>query len=127
MRSFFLDPIPGKIMPNDVEAFLRRHKEADIRVTESEFTKLFPTEHNDCLQRMFSDIRDFIVTEPKLPSPEREFTSEPYPEITVTDSRDDVIRKINELSGVSEMAPLTLHAYRDMGQTSWKPLCQGRH
>ncbi|MFZ2287084.1 MAG: hypothetical protein WAV93_08885 [Bacteroidales bacterium] len=120
-EELFPDPIPGKIMLNDVEAFLKRHKDADIGVTETEFTRLFPTEHNDCLQRMFIDIRDFIVTEPKLPSHEREFVSEPHPEISVTDSRDDVIRKINDLSGVSEMALLTLYAYRDMRQTSWKP------
>jgi len=120
-EEFFPDPIPGKIMLNDVEAFLRRHKDSDLQVIESEFTKLFPTEHNDCVKRMFSDIRDFTVTEPRLPSPDRDFVSEPYPDISVTDSRDEVIRKVRELSGVSEMALLSLYAYRDMEMTSWKP------
>ncbi|MBE0678730.1 MAG: hypothetical protein IH592_08190, partial [Bacteroidales bacterium] len=120
-EEFFPDPIPGKIMLNDVEAFLRRHKDSDLKVIESEFTELFPTEHNDCLKRMFSDIRDFTVTEPRLPSPDRDFVSEPYPEISVTDSRDEVIRKVRELSAVSEMALLSLYAYRDMEMTGWKP------
>ncbi|MCA1742056.1 MAG: hypothetical protein LC630_06275 [Bacteroidales bacterium] len=82
---------------------------------------LFPTEHHDCLKRMFSDILAFTITEPRLPSPDRDFVSEPYPEISVTDSRDELIRKVRELSGVSEMALLSLYAYRDMEMTSWKP------
>lgn len=120
-EEFFPDPIPGKIMLNDVEAFLIRHKDSDIGVIETEFIRLFPTEHSDCVGRMFSDISAFTVTEPRLPSPEREFVSEPYPEISVTDSREDVIRKIRDLSGVSEMALLSLYAYRDMQMTGWKP------
>jgi hypothetical protein len=120
-EELFPDPIPGKIMLNDVEAFLRRHKDSDIDVIEFEFIKLFPTEHDDCVMRMFSDIRAFMVTEPRLPSPDRDFVAEIHPEISITDSRDDVIRKIRELSGTSEMALLTLYAYREMELTSWKP------
>lgn len=120
-EEFFPDSIPGKIMLNEVEAFLKRHKDSDLQVIESEFTRLFPTEHNDCVKRMFNDIRDFTVTEPRLPSSDRDFVSEPYPEISVTDSRDELIRKVREISGVSEMALLSLYAYRDMEMTSWKP------
>jgi len=120
-EELFPDPIPGKIMLNDVEAFLRRHKDSDIDVIEFEFIKLFLTEHDDCVMRMFSDIRAFIVTEPRLPSADRDFVGEIHPEISITDSRDDVIRKIREFSGTSEMALLTLYAYREMELTSWKP------
>ncbi len=120
-EELFPDPIPGKIMLNDVEAFLRRFKDSDIDVIELEFIKLFPTEHDDCVKRMFSDIRAFTVTEPRLPSADRDFVPEIHPEISETDTRDDVIRKIRDLSGTSEMALLTLYAYRDMEMTSWKP------
>ncbi len=120
-EEFFPDPIPGKIMLNDVEAFLTRHKDSESEFIESEFNRLYPTEHGDCVTRMFSDIRAFTVTEPRLPETDREFVSETHPEISVADSRDDIIRKIRDLSGVSEMALLSLYAYRDMGMTSWKP------
>lgn len=120
-EEFLYDPVPGKIMLNDVEKFLRKHKDTDLQVLEEKFTKEFPTEHTDCVRRMFADIRSFIITEPRLPSPERKFVPEVYPRISVTDSRDEIINKIKDLAPVSEMAQLTLYAYRDMEMTDWRP------
>jgi len=120
-EEFQYDPVPGKVMLNDVEEFLKKHKDADLAVIEEEFTGNFPTDHTDCVKRMFSDIREFIITEPRLPSAERDFVPEIHPKISVTDSRDDIIRQIRDLSGVSEMARLALYAYRDMGATDWRP------
>ncbi len=120
-EEFQYDPVAGKVMLNDVEEFLRKHKDSDLQVIEEEFTRKFPTEHTDCVKRMFSDIREFIVTEPRLPSSERKFVTEIHPQISVTDSRDEIIRHIHDLSGVSEMALLSLYAYRDMTATDWRP------
>ncbi len=120
-EEFFPDPVPGKIMLNDVESFLKKRKNTDLEVIEAEFKKLFPTEHNDCVNRMFTDIKEFTVTEPRLPLPDRDFVTEITPDISVNDSRDDIIRKIRDLSGISEMALLTLYAYRDMERSDWKP------
>jgi hypothetical protein len=120
-EEFFPDPIPGKIMLNDVEGYLKRHKNTDLKIIEAEFNKRFPTEERDCVTRMFIDLKEFTFTEPRLPSPDRNFISEPYPDISVTDSRDEVISKIKDLSGISEMALLSLYVYRDMEMTSWKP------
>jgi hypothetical protein len=120
-EEFFPDPVPGKIMLNDVETFLKKHRNTDLDVIETEFKKLFPTEHNDCVDRMFKDIKEFTVTEPRLPAPDRDFVGEITPDISVTDSRDDIIRKIRGISGISEMALLTLYAYRDMERSDWKP------
>ena len=120
-EEFFPDPVPGKIMLNDVEFFLKKHKDSDINFLKSEFIKLFPTEHDDCVERMFNDIREFTVTEPKLPSAERDFVAEVHPDIRITDSREDIIKKIMELSATSEMALLSLYAYRYMTNTDWRP------
>ncbi len=46
---------------------------------------------------------------------------EVYPEISITDSREDIIRKVRALAGQSEMALLSLYAYRDMAVTDWRP------
>ncbi len=120
-EEFFPDPVAGKIMLNDVESFLKKHRNTDLEVIEKEFKMLFPTEHDDCVDRMFRDIKEFTVTEPRLPVPDKDFVTEITPDISVNDTRDDIIRKIRELSGVSEMALLTLYAYRDMERTDWKP------
>lgn len=120
-EEFFPDPVPGKIMLNDVETFLKQHKNTSLEEIEEEFNILFPTEHSDCVTRMFKDIKEFTVTVPKLPSPDRDFITEITPDITLTDSRDDILTKVRDLAGVSEMALLTLYAYRDMERTDWRP------
>jgi hypothetical protein len=119
--EFLYDPVPGKIMLNDVEAFLKKRRDDDLEVLEAEFTATFPTEHQDCVKRMFADIRSFIITEPRLPSAERKFVHETYPRLAVTDTREEIISKIRELAPVSAMAHLTLYAYRDMERTDWRP------
>jgi hypothetical protein len=119
--EFLYESVPGKIMLNDVEAFLRKRGNADLEALEAEFTEIFTTEHQDCLKRMFADIRSFIITEPRLPSAERKFVHAIYPQLTVNDTREEIIRKIREIADVSEMAHLTLYAYRDMERTDWRP------
>lgn len=120
-EEFQYDPVPGKIMLNEVEAFIKQRRDSDLQVIEAEFTDSFRTEHTDCVRRMFADIREFIITDPRLPSADREFVPEIHPRISVNDSRDEIISKIRGLAGVSEMALLTLYAYRDMEMADWRP------
>ncbi len=120
-EEFQYDPVPGKIMLNEVELFLKMHKNSDLHTIEKEFTENFPTGHGDCVKRMFADIKDFIVTEPKLPSSDRDFVPEIHPELSVTDSREEIVRKVIDISGVSEMALLAIYAYRQMELTDWRP------
>lgn len=120
-EEFFPDPLPDKIILNDVESFLREKSGRDLDELEAGFLESFPTEHTDCVRRMFSDIRTFTVTEPRLPSADREFVSAAYPEIFVTDSRDDIIGKIRASATESEMSVLALYVYRDMDYSDWRP------
>jgi hypothetical protein len=120
-EEFIPDPLPGQIMLNDVEDFLREFRDRPLDMTGEEFIRRFPTEHTDCLNNMFIDLRSFLITEPRLPSHEKEFVHELYPEIRVTDTRNDIIRKVKDLAGTSEMALLSLYAYRDMDNTDWRP------
>ena len=120
-EEFFHDPLPGKIMLNDVEKFLKKNLTSDLLTTKDKFKKLFPSEHAECIERMFADIASFTVTEPMLPSADRQYISEVYPELGVSDSREDIIRKIRDLSTVSETALLSLYAFREMDVTDWRP------
>jgi hypothetical protein len=120
-EEFFPDKIQGKILLNDVELFLREHHDADLKWIEEEFTRRFLTEHTDCVSKMFGDIKEFIITNPRLPSADKDFAGEPYPDIQVTDSRDGIINKVRALADRSETALLALYAYRDMEYTDWRP------
>jgi len=121
-EEFFLEPVNGKILLNDVEDFLKQHLSSDPKTIEKDFFSRYRTEHVDCVHRMFRDICDFIITRPQLPSPsEKTFEKESHPEISVSDTREEIIRKVISASENSEMALLTLFAYRDMERVDWKP------
>ncbi|MCU0378417.1 MAG: hypothetical protein MUC78_09180 [Bacteroidales bacterium] len=120
-EEFFPDQIPDKLLLNEVEQFFKHNSEADLKWLEKEFTVRFPTEHTDCVNRMFNDIRNFIITNPKLPSSEKKFERDLYPDIHVSDSREEIITKVRELSDRSETALLSLYAFRDMVNTDWRP------
>ena len=120
-EEFFPDIVPGKIMLNDVETFLRKHRGHDLQEIENDFLNTFSTEHTDCVRKMFIDIREFTITEPQLPLPDKDFETEVYPDILITDSREEIIRKVRALAGQSEIALLSLYAYRDMAHTDWRP------
>lgn len=120
-EEFFLEPVNGKIILNEVEEFLKLQSGSDLSLIEQGFFSRYRTEHVDCVHRMFRDIKDFTVTVPKLPSGEKVYVKEEFPVIDVLDSREDIIRKVRAASGNSEMALLSLYAYRDMEVTDWKP------
>jgi len=120
-EEFFPDPLPGKIMLNEVESFLRKNKDSDLKEIEAGFLNTFITEHTDCVNKMFTDIREFTITVPALPSPDKDFVEEVHPDISITDKREDIIRKVRALAATSEMALLSLYAYRDMAYTDWRP------
>ncbi len=120
-EEFSLEPVPGRIMLNDVEKFLKKHLNSDLITIEEKFIKNFPTEQMECLKRMFADIGVFTVTKPHLPPDDRQYVQEVYPELKVSDSRDEIIGKIKDLAATSEMALLSLYAYREMDLTDWRP------
>ncbi|HUW91774.1 MAG TPA: hypothetical protein VMV74_01315 [Bacteroidales bacterium] len=120
-EEFFLDPVPDKIMLNEVENFLKLHLSSELSLIEKDFFSRYRTEHVDCVHRMFRDIGDFIITSPQLPTGEKIFEKEKYPEITISDTREEIIMKVRSASEYSEMALLSLFAYRDMESVDWKP------
>jgi hypothetical protein len=120
-EEFFPEPIPGKIILNDVEQFLRENIDTDLQEIENEFIRIFTSDHSDCLKSMFSDIRAFVITEPRFPSAEKEYETIVSPNIKVSDSRNAILRKIRDIAGISEMAQLSLYVYRDMDRTDWRP------
>ena len=120
-EEFFPDPAEGKLFLNDVEKFLRLNGSLETEEIKKLFISTFNPGNDECVEKMFTDIREFTVTEPRLPSAEKIFVSEAVPEIRTDDSRAEIIRKVKEMAGVSEMALLALYAYRDPFMTDWRP------
>jgi len=119
--EFSVSPIPGKIMLNDMEAFLAKRRGMPLKDMEQDYFNEFHPEPERCSHRMFNEIKKFIITKPQLPSVSKKFTAVAYPAINLSDSREQIIETVKSATNSSEVALLTLYAYRDMESADWLP------
>jgi hypothetical protein len=70
---------------------------------------------------MFTELKDFISIDPKIPVFNKEYVSTTALHISTDDSREKIISHINKLADKSEQALLTLYVYRQMDRTDWQP------
>ncbi|HOS73075.1 MAG TPA: hypothetical protein PLZ75_11580 [Bacteroidales bacterium] len=119
--EFHLSPLPGKIILNRAEEILGTHKNSDLKELEILFTGLNGEIKKDMIREMFEDLAKFITTRPNLPEEDKNYIDSVVPEISVNDSREQIIEKIHGHADRSEMALLTLYAYRQMDKADWLP------
>ena len=119
--EFHLSPIQGKILLNDFEKLLDTNKDSGIDEVVARFISYFKPDELDIINEMFEDVKRFIKTIPNLPDIKKKFIKSKYPELEVTDSREDILLKINKLSKESETALLALYTYRQMDRIDWQP------
>ena len=120
-EEFHLSPIQGKMLLNDIVAVLDDNRGKNISDIKAEFLKVPGVASADIIERMFSEIRDFIFTEPQLPEHSKEYINKDRLDITINDSREKIVDYISRLSVSSEVALLSLYVYRDMDKTDWRP------
>ena len=65
--EFHLSPIQGKIMLNEIESLLDEMQGSSLEKLEYEFILKAGAEHVSLIKEMFIEIREFVVTVPKLP------------------------------------------------------------
>jgi hypothetical protein len=119
--DFHLSPIQWKIMLNDIEAILDKHSGMGLKEIENEFINKTGTEFENVIKEMFLDLNDFIFTDPKIPDPDKDYSPAEPLDITVENSRDEIIDLITRQKEISETAHLALYVYRDMDNTDWRP------
>lgn len=119
--EFHLSPINGKILLNNVEKIFQENKSISIDEFIKEFGKLAGSVPGSLLDEMFSDLRVFIVTDPRLPDQAKSFRRSLEPEIGIDDTRESILKKINDMAGISETALLSLYVYRQMDMIDWVP------
>jgi hypothetical protein len=119
--DFHLSPIQWKIMLNDIEAILDKHSGKNLKEIENEFIKKTGTEYEEIIKEMFKELNDFIFIDPKIPDPEKNYTLTDKLEITVENSREEIINLITSKQENSETAQLALYVYRDMDKIDWRP------
>jgi hypothetical protein len=119
--EFSMSPLTGRIVLNDFENILDSctGKSTDciireIRSTIPEVLSIIP-------EIMFSDLHDFLKTEPKLPETDKKYIASAYPVINTSDTREEILHKITETADSTEMSLLTLYVYRAMDIIDWEP------
>ena len=123
MDQFVTERIPGRIVLNDLEAFVRQEKPDLKRADDA--ARLKTQFACDCLNAewaMESLIR-FCHVEPRLPDPAtRQFMKLGVPlNITREMSRADIIARLEQIRGEHSVAELAFYAYRDLTRTDPAP------
>jgi len=119
--EFHLSPIHGKIMLNDIEEMLDEVEGRSLKEIEDEFIKRTGFEQVDIIHDMFTELKDFIFTDPRIPDPVKIYISVKVPVITTESTREEIIDEIHNLAEDSELCMLTLYAYRQMDVIDWLP------
>lgn len=119
--EFHLSPIQGKILLNDIENIFREGKGKNLNEFKEEFRKSAGEISDSIVDEMFTDLQNFIHTNPKIPEDKKTFISSISPAISIEDTREQITDTILNLAEKSETALLTLFVYRQMDIIDWLP------
>jgi hypothetical protein len=119
--DFHLSPIQWKIMLNDIETILDKHSGKSLKEIENEFIKKTGTEYEEIIKKMFKELNDFIFIDPKIPDKKKNYTVTNKLDITIENSREEIINQIIGQQENSETARLALYVYREMDKIDWRP------
>ncbi len=119
--EFHLSPIQNKMLLNEAEEIFGRNRGKSLKEIESQFldsNNLIPEE---TIHEMFRELSDFIYIDPVIPDGKKNYLSYNVPLISVEDKREEIVNTILQNSGNSELALLSLYAYRQMDRINWLP------
>jgi hypothetical protein len=120
-RDFYFTPADNRIIINDFENFLNENSKLSFDEKADFFIHHIMPERCDRMRDMFCEMKKFVHTDPRLPSADKEFVAEPPLQLTVEQTREEIIAHIDEMAPVNEFARLSQYAYRRMDGLSWTP------
>ena len=119
--DFHLSPIEWKIMLNDIESILDKHKGRSLAEIENEFIQKTGTEFENIIKEMFIELNGFLSINPKIPDSDKNFILSDRLDITTDSSREAITDLIKSQRDNSETALLALYVYRQMDLIDWHP------
>lgn len=119
--EFHLSPVQGRILLNDAEQILEENKGKSLVEIEQEFIRRFGGEDSALMIDMFNEIREFIITVPRLPEVSKKFIKIDSPKISPENTREEIYEEIKRMAESSELCMLTLYTYRQMDLLDWIP------
>jgi hypothetical protein len=120
-EDFVSAPIPGRIRCDQLEQFLNKQK-PDPQTSEGRETiiKLFKPYIPDA-EQMIDRLADFLHSEAKLPSGEKNYIQSEPIKINTNSTREEIIDYLNSIRKTNATADLAFYAYRDMDTCDWQP------
>jgi hypothetical protein len=120
-RDFYFVPKEGKIVINDFEEFLNRNDSLKFDEKKTHFLDNILPERCGHMRNMFDEMCHFIKIEPRLPDGHKEYANISRLQLTVEQSREEIIQHIHDMASQNEVAGLAQYAYREMDRTEWIP------
>jgi hypothetical protein len=113
--------LPGRIRCDELEEFIEKQK-PDLRSIEGKtaFTKFIEPVIPDA-QRFVDELADFIHTEARLPASDKNFLPAEPIEISVEQSREQIIDYLQHVRQSNPTVDLAFYSYRDMESCNWLP------
>jgi len=113
--------LPGRIRCDELEEFIRKQK-VDVRNSQGKdaLRKYIEPVIPDA-QRFVNELADFVHIEAKLPALDKNFIPANPIEITVDQSREQIIDYLQQIRQRNITADLAFYAYRDMETCDWVP------
>ena len=119
--EFHLSPLQGKIMLNEAEDIIEKSYGKSLKEIENEFARFDGTVPRDTIRELFSDLADFIYTDPWIPEDKKDYIKAYVPGINIDDTREKIVSSMVKDSGHCELALLALYAFRQMDRAEWLP------
>lgn len=113
--------LPGRIRCDELEKLIRK-KKVDVRRQEDReiLRKYFEPVITDA-QQFVDELADFVHIEAKLPAPDKNFIHANPIEITIDQSREQIIDYLQKIRQSNITADLAFYAYRDIQTCDWAP------
>jgi len=113
--------LPGRIRCDQLEKLTRRKKIAPATAEGRAILKQYFEPVIGDSEEVIDELADFIHTEARLPSAEKNFVTSTSIRISAEQSREDIIDYLRSIRAESTTADLGFYAYRDMQSCEWAP------
>jgi len=120
-EDFIWYELPGRIRCDKLDEFIQKQKVNTRNPDGRAALKSFIEPIIPDAQQFVDKLADFVHTEAKLPAIDKNFLPAEPIEITVKQSRREIIDYLQELRKSNSIADLAFYAYRDMQSCDWLP------
>ena len=113
--------LPGRIRCDELEEFIKREKIAPRKPEGRTALRKYIEPVVPDAQRFVDALSEFVHTEAKLPDLEKNYLPTEPIEISVEQTREQIIDYLQQIRKSNPTADLAFYAYRDMESCDWTP------